>query len=315
MSRIRKDSAFTLALLIGLIAFPGVLRAQSSSNVSDEERYRIGIQDTLDIQVFKHPELTQRVTVTGNGVIFLPRLEAPISAICKTERELADEIANSYRSFLVDPFVNVTVADLKSQAYGVIGAVEKPGTVFVSRRIQLLELLALAGGPNKEAGSRLIVARLGSGTACRNPKEQGSDSFLSLKIRDLQEGKQNIWMRPGDVVSVLDADVVYVYGSVEKPGEVKIRSVMTLRQAIASASGFSRSANKGRIRLIRQATPESEWIETSFDLKDIDSGKVKDPILSPNDIVAVSNDPIKTIFSTLTTPIGGALGNLPIVLR
>lgn len=281
-----------------------------------DDRYKIGFQDVLEVQVFRHPELTQRVAVNPNGVIFLPRLERPMLAACKTERELAADIAKEYESFLKAPFVTVVVAEQKSQSFGVIGAVEKPGNFFISRRLQLLELIALAGGPNKEAGSRLIVARTGSTSACKNPNEKDVElTFLNYRIRDVQEGKQNVWMKPGDIVSVLDADLIYVYGSVKKPGEIKMKEPITLRQAIATAEGFASDASKGSIRVLRQSPDGGVWVETSYSLKDIDKGKVKDPVLMPNDIVAVSGDPVKSILQGLSRSITGGLSNLPVILR
>lgn len=313
----------SLPAVLGLAVFfvtPAADLAQTVSgglqSVDLDERYRIGFQDVLEVQVFRHPELTQRVTVNPNGVIFLPRLERPIVAACKTERELAGEIAKEYETFLKNPFVNVVVADQRSQSFGVIGAVTKPGSFYISRRIQLLELISLAGGPTKEAGSRLIVARTGSTTACKKPDEgQDTLAFLTFQIKDIQEGKQVVWMKPGDIVSVLDSDRIYIYGAVAKPGELKVKEPITLRQAIASAEGFAGNASKSSIRVLRQAGNDGEWRETSYSLSEIDRGRIKDPVLMPNDIVAVSGAPLKSILRDITRAVTGGLGNLPIVLR
>src|SRR5207245_431667 len=71
---------------------------------AQNDRYRIGFQDVLDIQVFRHPDLSQRVPVSPNGTIVLFRLERPVVAVCKTERELATDIANAYKEkYLRDP--------------------------------------------------------------------------------------------------------------------------------------------------------------------------------------------------------------------
>src|SRR5262245_52256963 len=73
-----------------------------------DDRYRIGYQDTLDIQVFRHPELNKRVSVDANGTITLFRLDAPIVAVCKTESELAGDIAKAYeKDYLRNPEVSV----------------------------------------------------------------------------------------------------------------------------------------------------------------------------------------------------------------
>ena len=167
------------------------------------------------------------------------RLKTPLMAVCKTEDDLAADIAAAYQAnFIKEPQVKVTVAEQKSESIGVIGAVERPGNFFISHRVHLLELLAIAGGPNKEAGTRLIVARTGSTSNCRETTDVAASEsieILSFKIRDIQEGKQSLWMKPGDVVSVLDADIVYVYGNVNEQGSVKIREPITLTQAIVSA--------------------------------------------------------------------------------
>lgn len=266
-----------------------------------DDRYRIGYQDVLDVQVFRHPELNLRVTVNPNGVIYLNRLEKPIVAVCKTERQLANDIIDAYKvKYLRDPQVNVAIVEQKSQSVAVIGAVEKPGNFYVSRRVHLLELLAMAGGPNKEAGTRLIVARTGSSSNCQAPDADpaaGDEiALMGYKIRDVQEGKKTLWMQPGDVVSVLDADIVYVYGNVNHQGEIKVREPITLTQAIASAEGLKSATRMDRIRILRQKPDSLDREELVFNLKEIDAGKERDPYLEPNDIVAVSQDSAKSIL-------------------
>lgn len=275
-----------------------------------DDRYRIGFQDVITIQVFRHPELGISTPVNPNGTIFLFRLDKPIVALCKTERELANDIAAAYKvKYLRDPQVNVVVSEQKSQSMSVIGAVEKPGTFFLNRRIHLLGLLALAGGPNKESGTRLIVARAGSTSSCRGNADNdlASDdiALIGFKIRDIQEGKKTLWMQPGDVVSVLDADVVYVYGNVVKPGELKVREPITLTQAIASSEGLKSATDKDKVRILRQRPDSLERDEIVVDLGAVEKGKAKDPYLEPNDIVAISKDKTKDII----LGIGNALRN------
>ncbi|MBP6005112.1 MAG: SLBB domain-containing protein [Pyrinomonadaceae bacterium] len=288
-------------LFVFMLSFAAIAQTPASSAIRDE-RYRIGFQDILSIQVFRHPELTIDATVNPNGVIYLYRLEKPIVAVCKTERELADDIAAAYKvSYLKNPQINVIVREQKSQSMAVIGAVEKPGTFFVSKRVHLLELIAMAGGPNKESGTRVIVQRPGSSTNCKMP--DGSSivddniALLGFKMRDVQEGKKTLWMQPGDVVSVMDADTVYVYGNVIKPGEVRFREPITLRQAIASSEGLKPATEKNAVRILRQIPDSIERTELVFDLNAIDKGKASDPYLEPNDIVAISKDGTKDILN------------------
>lgn len=280
---------------------------------TQNERYRIGFQDVLEVQVFRHPDLTQRVLVSPNGTISLFRLEKPVTAICRTESELATAIANAYKEkYLRDPQVYVVVAEQKSQSIGVMGAVEKAGNFFINRRTHLLEMLALAGGPKEEAGTRLIVARTGSKSSCKDGSgvdDADEIAILGFKLRDVQEGRQTLWMRPGDVVSVFAADIVYVYGNVNKQGAYQVREPITLTQAIVTAEGLKGSAKKDKVRILRQRQGSSEREELTFDLNQIDKGKVKDPVLEPNDIVAVSEDRVKSILSGVVSIIKGSVPN------
>jgi protein involved in polysaccharide export with SLBB domain len=253
------------------------------------------------------------VSVNPDGTITLFRASKPIVAVCKTERELAKEIEAEYLSFLKKPEVNVFAIEKKSQSYGVIGAVEKAGTYYISRRIRLLELLSFAGGPNKEAGSRMIVARTGSSSAC---KVESDDSvidnemmLLNFKVRDVLEGKQNLWMQPGDVVSVLDSDVVYLYGDVKKVGAVKMKEPITLTQAIVSAEGLKSTA-KSQVKILRLKEGSRDRMELAFNLKDIEKRKIQDPFLEPNDIVAVSEDSSKVILKGVTDVLKSAVPSL-----
>ncbi|MGH9819270.1 MAG: polysaccharide biosynthesis/export family protein, partial [Pyrinomonadaceae bacterium] len=253
---------------------------------SPDERYRIGYQDTLDVQVFRHSELNKRVSVDTNGTITLFRLDDPILAVCKTEAELATDIAKAYeKDYLRNPEVNVIAVEQKSQSVSVIGAVEKPGSFYLNRRVHLLELLAFAGGPRSgEAGTRLLVARTGSKSNCQQDggdanKNGDSIELMNFKISDVQAGKETLWMQPGDVVSVLPADVVYMYGNVNRQGSVKIKDPLTLTQAIALAEGLKGSTQKDHIRVLRQKPGSTERDEMVYDLTMIDRGKAQDPIL------------------------------------
>ena len=278
--------------------------ALPDGSTNKEERYRIGFQDQLEVQVFRHPELTQRVNVNANGTINLFRLGTPIGAVCKTERELANDIAEAYRKdYLKNPEVNVVAVEQRSRAFGMIGAVEKPGQYMISRRVRLIELLAQAGGPSKEAGTRVLVARTGSTSNCKLNEAPAAESddipVYSYRLSEVLEGKEGMVMRPGDIASVMKADAVYVYGNVNKQGRVEIKEPLTLTQAIATAEGLKSATDKSKIKVLRQKSGSTEREELSYNLDDIIKRKVPDPFLEPNDVVAVNTDKTKEIFNSI----------------
>ena len=290
----------------------------SGAQAIKDDRYRIGYQDVLSVQVFKHPELGGRAAVDHKGNISLFKLDRPISAVCKTAEELAAEIRRAYmEDYLRNPEVQVSVAEQRSQYIGVIGAVERPGTVYIGRRVHLLDVLAQVGGPSKEAGTRLIVFRGGSPASCRETGDTSDSdvSLIDLKIRDIQQGKQVFWMKPGDVVSVLDADIVYVYGNVVRQGAYQIREPITLQQAIVKAEGLRPTAKKDKVRILRSKDDSGEREEIIIDLERVEKGRANDPYLMPNDIIAVSEDRTKAILKnigdTLKSTIPGAIYRIP----
>ena len=283
--------------------------------------YRIGLYDVIEVQVAKHDKLSRGyVRLDEMGRFTMPRIEGTISALCKTEAELAKEISEIYRkTVLVDPYVSVIVKEQNSTPISVIGAVKNPGRILTTRPLTLLEILTAAGGHDVEfAGNKVQVARVGDPSGCAsliNPNAKEEEiTFYSYNLPDILRGKTNPVMRPGDIVSVLDADEVFVYGNVNKEGRVKIREEITLMQAIVSAEGL-KPASKSKVRILRQKPGSTEREELIFDLKDIEKRKGVDPVLMPNDIVAVSEDPIKNITQSigraLTQGVGGLFYRIP----
>jgi len=279
----------------------------STGAAGGEDRYRIGFQDTLDIQVFRHPDLNRRSQVNPDGTINLFRIDQPIVAVCKTELELAKEIAKAYeKDYLRNPEVNVVAVERKSQAVTVIGAVKKPGSYYIDKRIQLLTLLGYAEGPDLEhVGTRLVVFRPGSASNCKaaGPSVDANDKteLFAFKLREVEEGKSTFWMAPGDVVSVQVSDKVYVYGNVNKQGVVDMKEPLTLTQALTAAGGMKSATEMDNIRVVRQKPGTTEHTEFVYNFKEIAKGTATDPFLEPNDIVAVSRDKTQSILNSIGT--------------
>lgn len=281
----------------------------------DDDRYRIGFQDTLDIKVYRHPELSQTVSVNPDGTINLYRIDNPVVAVCKTEKELSDLIAKLYQNFLRRPFVNVRAIEQRSQPFAVIGAVEKPGSFYLNKKVRLIQLLSLAGGYDVEkAGSKIQIARIGNIAGCDESEIEsaGPDvEFLSYNLFDVLQGKQNPWVQPGDIVSVLEAEEAYVVGNVVNEAEkISLKEPVTLTQAIAMAGGVSRNAKTSKVKIQRQKPGTPLRTELIFDLKEIAANKTPDPVLQPNDIVEVPTDKMKSARNKFIDVITGGLGNI-----
>jgi protein involved in polysaccharide export with SLBB domain len=109
---------------------------------------------------------------------------------------------------------------------------------------------------------------------------------------------------------VLDADQVYVYGNVVKQQAVKMKEPLTLTQAIVKAEGLRGASVKDKVRVLRQKPGSSERQELVYNLNEINSGKQPDPLLEPDDIVAVSQDKTQSIINNLAKSLAGGAGGV-----
>ncbi len=102
----------------------------------------------------------------------------------------------------------------------------------------------------------------------------------------MQVVDMNLLVRQGDVVTLHPSvtQFIYVGGEVKTPGEKMFRRGLTLTQAIIAAGGIP---PKCKLAQIGRDDGHGFLIETRFDLKDIGSGKVADPLLRPGDRIMI----------------------------
>lgn len=347
----QKEVLWALRISVALCVLAGGLWAQqpTAEVVSDlrasaasEQRYRIGPGDLLDIRVFGHPEMGREARVDNGGRIRIPFLDE-IRAACLTEVELSKVIEDRLRKYLRAPQVDVLIKDYQSQPVAVMGAVSHPGRFLLQRRVRLLELLALAGGANTTAGSSLNLIRGKDYDFCANPAaapvvtpvdktpgpnkdaaQAGAQSdeaeklfdgaFVTINLHDLLGGAPaaNIYIEPGDIISVPEADQVFLTGGVMRPGPIPLRQATTLLQAIGIAGGFYPDAAKNRIRILRQLPGSSERKEELHDYEAIQKRKAKDVDLLPNDLIEVPSSTAKSMGRGLLNLVVPTAGQLPL---
>ena len=256
------------------------------------ERYRIGPGDVLEVRLYKLPDLSREaLRVEESGTIRMPLIEQDIQAACRTEGELAKEIASRYLPLMRNPQVDVFIKEYHSRPVAVIGAVNTPGRFQLQKRIRLLDLLTFAGGPAERAGGNIQVVHSGSYRSCETTKP-GSSEELGLSIFKLHDtlaghARSNPFVRPGDVITILEVEQIYVLGNVMKPSNFPLRDRITLSQAIAMAGGTLPDSANDRVRILRQKPDGINKEELLVNLKAISRRQAPDVVLQPNDIVEV----------------------------
>lgn len=290
--------------------------------VSEEGQYRIGPGDLLEVQVFNRPQLSLAAArVDARGMIRMPLLETEIQAACHTESELAQIIAEQYREYQRNPQAFVLVKEYNSQPVAVIGAVEKPGRIQLQRRVRLLELLSFVGGPSEKAGLRIHVAHSGDNTVCNTDgklitAQKPADDFDVYTLGDtlMGDAQSNPYIRPGDIVSIPEAEQAFVVGNVYKPSSIPLKAPIRFSEAIAMAGGTLPDSNLEQIRLVRQVPGTPVKQEQFINLRQINQRKTEDLMLLAGDIVEVPTQTGKKLMRSLLTSMGPALVNLPLLI-
>jgi polysaccharide export outer membrane protein len=281
---------------------------------SEDSRYRIGPGDVLGIIVRKAPELSMdAVRVDQRGMISIPMIEHAVPAACKTETELAIHIATLYLEYKNNPSVEVFVREFQGRPVAVIGAVNAPGQFRLQRQVRLLELLSFAGGPSARSGRVINIIHAGAPNLCETkPSDSisatGPEELSVYKLYDTLKGKEgsNPFVQPGDIISLLEADQVFVIGHVNSPQAIFLRDQpITILRAIAIAGGPARDAGTSRVRIIRQVNGGDGKQEILVNLNAIQKQKAADILLLPDDIVEVGGSSTKTIVNILTGTIPG----------
>src|SRR5262249_10234335 len=122
----------------------------------------IGPEDVLAIAVYNQPDLSTRVTVSPDGSFSDP-LIGTVRAAGLSPQQLAKQLANKLKDYLVKPQVTVTMEQVKSQQVNVAGEVKTPGSYPLRRESTLLEVLLQAGGVTANAGGNVLVLRTPGG--------------------------------------------------------------------------------------------------------------------------------------------------------
>ena len=218
--------------------------AHAQDKVSD---YRLGNGDSIRISVFQNPDLTLETRVSESGTITFP-LVGTVTIGGLTISEAQDAIAKALKDggFINQPQVNILLLRNLGNQVSVLGQAGHPGRFPLETfNTKLTEVLAMAGGV-APGGSDIIVV-----TGTRN----GQSFRKEVDVTELFAGnhpENDIVMAGGDVIYVPKQPTFYVYGEVQHPGSFPVQRNMTVRQALASAGGFTARASERSINVYRK---------------------------------------------------------------
>ncbi len=217
------------------------------------------------------------------------------------ERELTELLGEKY---LRDPQVSVFIKEYRSQRISVLGAVKEPKVFEVTGQRTILDMLAMAGGLNDDAGSTLFLIRPPrlKGEASKEPQdpEAGGPRTFIINLGELLvkgDWTLNLPVTNGDVINIPVSDKVFVGGEVWRPGGFSLKGKrMTLSQAIVLAGGLKTQAKGSETKIFRYSENRTEREVVTANVYAIQKGKVEDLYLKDNDIIIVPKHGVKAFL-------------------
>ena len=191
--------------IVGVLMLATVLTACASSNyppapataASPDYRYLIGPLDTINVVVWRNPELSGTVAVRPDGRISTPLVE-DVQALGRNPVELARDLEKALAKYIRDPQVTVMVtgfAGSSSEQIRIVGEAAKPQAIPYRQDMTVLDVMILVGGLTDFAdGNRAVLIR---------GAEKGKQ--YRVRLADLvRRGdiSANVDVRPGDVLII-----------------------------------------------------------------------------------------------------------------
>lgn len=194
----------TIGLILPQVLFAADKKAGGAPNkeaakvamTATDPEYMIGIEDVLEISVWKNPDLSKTVRVRPDGMISMP-LIGDMKAAGLTPAQLRDRITERLKEYQETVVTSIIVQEVNSYRIFVLGEVLNPGTYTMMRKTSVLQAIALAGGFSQFAAkNRIILVR-------ENLTKPEKMSIRFDDIVDEDEKKdRNIILRPGDTIFV-----------------------------------------------------------------------------------------------------------------
>jgi polysaccharide export outer membrane protein len=189
-------------LLVAALAVAGCtstssLPAAPAAAASPDYSYIIGAGDSLNIIVWRNPELSLSVPVRPDGKISAPLVDE-LEAQGKTSVQIARDIEKRLATYVRDPVVTVIVTGFVgpfSEQIRVVGEASRPQFLSYRQKMTLLDVMITVGGLTDFAdGNSAIILRTSE-----------DNKQYSVRLRDLirrGDVSANVEMKPGDILII-----------------------------------------------------------------------------------------------------------------
>jgi polysaccharide export outer membrane protein len=162
-----------------------------------DSNYIIGPGDTVEVFVWRNPDLSVTVPVRPDGKISTPLVEDMV-AVGKTASQLSRDMEKVLSEYVRSPKVNIIVTNAASafSLVKVVGQVQHPQALAYREGMRVLDAILAVGGLTQFAsGNRARIVRV----------QNGQQTTIHVKLADLvNDGdvRENVALKPGDVLVV-----------------------------------------------------------------------------------------------------------------
>jgi polysaccharide export outer membrane protein len=199
--RFRLDGIARVLALIALVSVaacttPKYPEAPAQASTADYV-YHIGPTDTVNVIVWRNPELSMIVPVRPDGHITMPLVD-DLPALGKTPSELERDMEKALGKYIRDPVVTVVVTNFVGPAQEqirVVGEAAKPQVLAYRRNLTVLDVMIAVGG----------LTDFADGNAARIFRVAEGGKLYSVRLKDLVKRGDitaNVEMQPGDILII-----------------------------------------------------------------------------------------------------------------
>lgn len=192
--------AVSLSVLLAGCASSGNPTAGSPpAEIPMADAYQIGVDDVVQVSVWRNPELGITAPVRPDGMISVP-LVGDVQAGGRVPAEVAKDIQGKLAAFVVEPQVAVILTELRSHEYlsrvRVTGAVRQPISIPYRQGMTVLDAVLAAGGVTEFAApDRSNLYR-------KNGNSTGTYQVRLDSVLNRGDLTTNFKVAPGDVITV-----------------------------------------------------------------------------------------------------------------
>src|SRR5271169_232187 len=186
---------FVAAVIAGCASSPYPPAPQIAA--TPDYLYKIGPLDSVNVVVWRNPELTLSVPVRPDGKITAPLIE-DLPALGKDPTTLARDIEKALSKYIRDPVVTVIVTSFNGpypEQIRVVGEAQKPQALPYRQGMTVLDVMIAVGGLTDFAdGNKASIMRTSEGGQQYN-----------VRLRDLVKRgdvSANVDVKPGDILLV-----------------------------------------------------------------------------------------------------------------